>query len=83
MHRCTHTADIVELLYKTILATFIPYKYILRAMPLNTANLFVCCLGIPSMKIKSGRAVARFTASLNSNILVNLILNFVVLEKGE
>ena len=34
------------------------------------------------MKIKSGRAVARFIASLNCTFLLNLILNFVVLEKG-
>ena len=34
------------------------------------------------MKIKSGRAVARFIAALNCTFLLNLILNFVVLEKG-
>ena len=34
------------------------------------------------MKIKSGRAVARFIASLNCTFLLNLILNFIVLEKG-
>ena len=34
------------------------------------------------MKIKSGRAVARFIASLNCTFLLNWILNFVVLEKG-
>ena len=33
------------------------------------------------MKIKSGRAVARFIAALNCTFLLNLILNFVVLEK--